>query len=82
MSTRSSIYHHDPLDGTPKVHIYYELLDESPDNVRIEIDTGYTLTNIAIPVTLQQRLGLVVSDLTPATPDAAKSTETDGARKG
>lgn len=54
MSTRSTMYYHAPEDGTPKFHIYRELMDDPPDDVRIEIDTGYALLNMPVPLTLRE----------------------------
>jgi hypothetical protein len=58
MSTRSTIYHHERDGTTPYIHIYREMLDEPPLDVRMEIDTEFTLVNIPLPVDLQELMGI------------------------
>lgn len=59
MSTRSSIFYVDreANDGAG-IHVYYELLDDDPNNVRMEIDTGFALVNVPIPPKLQIAMGI------------------------
>lgn len=59
MSTRSTIYHHEADETTPKIHIFTEMVfDDRPDPIRMEIETEYALINIPLPKDLQERFGL------------------------
>lgn len=60
MSTRSSIYYRNN-DDEPLIHIYREMLEDSPDDVHLEIDLGHSLFNIRIPEDLQKRLGILAT---------------------
>jgi hypothetical protein len=58
VSTRSSIYYHERTEDTPHIHIFTEMLDDPPLNIRMEIETPYALIDIPLPVDLQEMLGL------------------------
>lgn len=58
MSTRSTIYFHDADESSPGIHIYTEMLNDPPEDVRMEIDAGFALINIPLPVDLQERMGI------------------------
>ena len=58
MSTRSSIYYHEADENTPHIHIYTEMMDQPPLDVRMEIETAFALVNIPLPVDLQKRMGI------------------------
>jgi len=45
------MYYYDQ-DGAPKIHIYSEMMND--DEVRMEIDTGYVIVNIPLPLTLRE----------------------------
>lgn len=61
MSTKSTIFYHASEDyevKDPKIHVYSEMLDDPPHDIRMEIDTGYCVLDIPLPEDFQKWVGI------------------------